>query len=103
MNQFLKDRYIDFNITEVVQTGDRYGFEIQLHYKDESTVRFSGPFCDSAVEAEHSQKDHEKSLKNHSYIIDPDLRVSEFFEAWLNQIAKPKISKAVFSAYENAV
>lgn len=39
MNQFLNDRYIDFSITEVVQTGDGYGFEIQLHYKVGSTVR----------------------------------------------------------------
>lgn len=103
MNQFLKDRYIDFGITEVVQTGDGYGFEIQLHYKDGSTVRLSGPSCSSAGEAEKSRKEHEKSLRNHSYIIDPDLRVSEFFEAWLSQVATPKISKAVFSAYENAV
>ena len=29
--------------------------------------------------------------------------MSEFFEAWLSQVATPKISKAVFSAYENAV
>lgn len=103
MNQFLKDRYINFSITEVVQTGDGYGFEIQLHYKDGSTVRLSEPSCSSAGEAEKSRKEHEKSLRNHSYIIDPDLRVSEFFEVWLSQVATPKISKAVFSAYENAV
>ena len=84
MNQFLKDRYIDFSITEVVQTGDGYGFEIQLHYKDGSTVRLSGPSCSSSGEAEKSRKEHEKSLRNHSYIIDPDLRVSEFFEAGRN-------------------
>lgn len=103
MNQFLKDRYIDFSITEVVQTEDWYGFDIQLHYMDGSTARLSGPSCSSAEEADKSRKEHEKSLRNHSYIINPDLRVSEFFEAWLSQIAKPKISKAVFSAYENAV
>ena len=64
MNQFLKDRYTDFSITEVVQTGDGYGFEIQLHYKDGSTVWLSGPSCSSAGEAEKSRKEHEKNLRN---------------------------------------
>lgn len=103
MEQFLKDRYINFDITEVTQIGDTFCFEIQLLYRNGQKVRFSGPSCSSAAEAEQSRKGHEKRLKNHSYIINFDLRVSEFFEAWLSQVVKPKISKAVFSAYENAV
>lgn len=103
MKQFLKDRYIDFDITKVSQTGDMYCFEIQLLYRDGQTIRFSGPSCSSEVEAEQLRKEHVKRLKNHSYILDPDFRVGEFFEAWLKQIAKPKVSGAVFSAYANAV
>ena len=103
MNQFLKDRYIDFNITEAAQTGNRYGFEIQLIYKDGRIVQLPGPSCSSAEEAKQSRKEHEKSLRNHSYVINPNLRVKEFFDAWLKQVAKPKVSEAVFSAYMNAV
>lgn len=103
MKKFLRDRYCDFTVTEIVQKGEIYGFEIQLICKNGDKLQFSSPPCKSVEEAELFQESHIKTLANHSYIIDSDMKVREFFEAWLQEIAKPRASQAVYCAYEAAV
>ena len=103
MKKLLRDRYCDFTVTEIVRKGELYGFKIQLICKDGEKIQFSGPPCKSVEEAEHSRESQIKMLTSHSYIIDSDMRVIEFFEAWLQEIAKPRASQAVYCAYEAAV
>lgn len=103
MEKLLQDRYCNFAVTEIVQKGEAYSYEIHLICKDGDRVQFSGPSCKSVEEAERFRKNHIKALENRSYIIDPDMRVKEFFEAWLQEIAKPRVSQAVYCAYETAI
>lgn len=103
MKKLLRDRYCDFTVTEIVRKGELYGFKIQLICKDGDKLQFSSPPCKSVEKAKYSRENHIKILANHSYIIDPDMRVKEFFEAWLQEIAKPRASQAVYCASEAAV
>lgn len=103
MKKLLRDRYCGFTVTEIVRKGEVYGFEIQLICKDGGKIQFSSPPCKSVEEAEYSRENHIKTFANHSYIIDSDMRVKEFFEAWQQEIAKARASQAVYCAYEAAV
>ena len=103
MKKLLRDRYCNFAVTEIVQKGEAYSYEIQLICKDGDRIQFSGPTCKSVEEAESFRKNHIETLENHSCIIDSNMRVKEFFEAWLQEIAKPRVSQAVYCAYETAV
>lgn len=103
MKKMLRDRYCNFAVTEIVQKGKAYSYEIHLICKDGDRVQFSGPPCKSVGEAERFRENHIEALENHSYIIDSDMRVKEFFEAWLLEIVKPRASQAVYCAYETAI
>lgn len=103
MKKLLRDRYCNFAVTEIVQKGEAYSYEIHLICKDGDRIQFSGPPCKSVEEAERFLKNHIETLENHSCIIDSDMRVKEFFEAWLQEIVKPRASQAVYCAYETAI
>lgn len=103
MKKLLQDRYCNFAVTEIVQKGEAYSYEIHLICKDGGRAQFSSPPCKSVEEAERFRENHIEALENRSYIIDPDMRVKEFFEAWLLEIAKPRVSQAVYCAYKTAI
>lgn len=96
------DTYINWKVYSVTKIKEKYGFRIKLEYNNETIVQQKAGF-NTKKEAEKERNIVISQLVNHSYVVYPNIKVSEFYEYWLNEVMKPKIEYNSYMSYRNAI
>ena len=84
------DTYIDWTVYSVTKIKEKYGLRIKLEYKDETIIQQKSGFSTKKV-AEEKRNIAIAELTSHTYVIYPNIKVSEFYDYWLNEVMKSKI------------
>lgn len=96
-------RYVDYKVYNVLKLKDKYGFKVLLYFNDESTeIRQIGGFAKKSL----AQKERDKTigqLINHTFVVIPRIKATDFFEYWLEEVQKPQLTYNSYMSYRNAI
>lgn len=96
------DTYINWKIYSVTRIKGKYGFRIKLDYNNETIVQQKSGFSTKKM-AEERRNTVIAELTNHSYVMYSNIKISEFYDYWLNEVMKPKIEYNSYMSYRNAI
>ena len=101
--KILNRTYVDYVVYSVTTIKGKYGFRVKLIFSnnDEMIKQHSGFKLKSNANKERNKVISQ--LENHTYVVDSNIKASEFFDYWLENIMKPKITYNSYMSYRNIV
>ena len=95
--------YNDYTVYSVLKLKDKYGFKVKLTFIDgQQEIRQIGGFK-TKKEANLERDKVVAQLVNHSYVVYPKIKSSEYFEYWLEIVMKPNLTYNSYMSYRNVV
>lgn len=101
--QILNRTYVSYVVYSVTTIKKKYGFRVKLVFSDgyEMVKQHSG--FKLKIVANEERNKVIGQLENHTYVVYNRIKANDFFEYWLNNIMKPKITYNSFMSYRNVV
>ena len=97
-------KYVNWEVTNVIQIKNKYGFRIVLHYLDGTKkIQQKSGFLTKKVANEERNKTI-GALYSGTYIVYTDISVNDFYVHWLEDDIKNRVrSSNTYNSFKNIV
>lgn len=95
--------YINYKVYSVIRLKNRYGFKVKLIYSDGTeNIKQIGGYTKKSL-ANEARDNTIAQLKNHTFVIEQQIKFNEFSIYWLDNVMKEKIRYNSYMAYRNII
>lgn len=97
-------KYIDFKVYSVTTIKNKYGFRIVLMFENEKDKTIQRAGYKTKREANKARDMVVTELNTGTFVVNDNVKVSEFFSYWLENVMKPtRLTSNSYDSYKNIV